>query len=211
MTTAATTPLEAATKMLEDLDHALLRLKAKGVELADERSSIALAAHAGGDEKARKRLDVINREIATHGAEVESLRIAVAMQEKVVQQAKQQEQAAADREAALKLRDELKTFVRLGQEMDKHLAAFAALADKSKASAERINALGHGSPNAMQFLTFGGLAVNSVLMFTPWKREVAQHLAPKDRRTFSQLFAGWAAGAERAVATKLGEKEETAA
>jgi chromosome segregation ATPase len=204
MTTTDTTALEQAEQTLAGLDAALLRLKARGTELADEQASIALSAHTG-DEKARKRLDAINREIAVHGSEVNSLHIAVKAAEANVASAKQEEQRAEARANALKLRDELKTFVRLGQEMDEHLAAFAALADESKASAERINALGHGSPNAMQFLTFGGLAVNSVLMFTPWKREVAVHLAPKDRRTFSSLFAGWAQGAERAVATTLGE------
>ncbi|MGC1354164.1 MAG: hypothetical protein WA858_30965 [Xanthobacteraceae bacterium] len=204
-TTTATTPLEAAEAMLANLDAALLRLQAKGVELGDERSSIALAAHTGTDDKARKRLDAINREIATHGSEVESLRIAVTMQEKVVALAKADEQRAADREAALKLRDELKTFVELGKEMDRHLQAFALLADQAKKSTERIHALGQGAPNWSQFEVFGAMAVNTVLMLTPWKKEVAQHLAPKDRRTFTQLFQGWAAGAERAVEVRLGE------
>ena len=204
-----TTELEKAEAMLANLDGALLRLKAKGVELEDQRTNIALAAHTG-DDKARKKLDQLNIQIATFGSELQSLHIAVKAAEGAVAKAKAEEARAEARANALQLREELKTFTRLGKEMDDHLQAFALLADEAKKSTQRIHGLGHGAPNWAQFETFGAMAVNSVLMFTPWKREVAVHLAPKDRRTFSSLFAGWAAGAERAVDHILGEKENAA-
>lgn len=207
---ATTTELEKAEAMLANLDAALLRLKARGVELEDERTNIALAAHTG-DDKARKKLDQLNIQIATFGSELQSLHIAVKAAEGAVANAKADEQTAEARANALKLRDELKTFTRLGKEMDEHLQAFALLADEAKKSTQRIHALGHGAPNWSQFETFGALAVNTVLMLTPWKREVATHLAPKDRRTFAGLFHGWAAGAERAVDHILGDHKEDAA
>lgn len=193
----------------------LMRKRDKAVELwknmTAERSAISFAAIAEGDKDAKKRLDQINSDGVKINAELESIDAAIGVARERVEQAKRDEQRGEDRDRALKLRDELKVFVKLGEQMDHHLQAFAALADQAKTSTQRIHALGHGAPNWSQFETFGAMAVNAVLMFTPWKREVAQHLAPRDRRTFTQLFQGWAAGAERAVAAILDEEKSDAA
>jgi hypothetical protein len=98
-------------------------------------------------------------------------------------------------------------FVRLGTEMDRHLGAWATAANEAKACLDRIHALGQASPNWSQFETFGQLALSSVTMFTPFKKE-GRHLPPKGRRLYRDLFAGWAAGAERSVAARLGEQHE---
>jgi hypothetical protein len=74
------------------------------------------------------------------------------------------------------------------------------------ATLNEIHALGQGSPNSSQWLTFGAMAMNSALMQTPWAREF-RHLAPRERRTFADLDSGWAAGAERNIAARLGEQK----
>ena len=66
------------------------------------------------------------------------------MQEKVVASAKADEQRAADREAALKLRDELKTFVALGKQMDEHPPSLRAHRRSAKKSTQRIHDLRAG-------------------------------------------------------------------
>jgi hypothetical protein len=211
MTTTDTTPLEAAEQMLAGLDAALLRLKARGVELEDERTNIALAAHAGKDAKARKRLDELNLLIGTHGSEVTSLMIAVAAQEKVVQQAKAEEQRAEDRDSALKLRDQYKRFVKLADVADEHLRSFVAAAGEIKKTVDAIHAINPGSaPTAQQLLVFGEMAVRAAVMQTMWTHSV-EFLAPNQRHTFPRLARGWAEPAIRAIDQALGdEKKEVA-
>jgi hypothetical protein len=67
-----TTDIEKAEAVLADLDSKLIRLKQRGVELGDERSQIALAAHTG-DAKARAHLDAVNAQIVTYHSESDSL------------------------------------------------------------------------------------------------------------------------------------------
>jgi hypothetical protein len=72
--------------------------------LSKERQSIAFEAHTG-DEKARRRLDQINRTAAQHGSELESLDAAIAEAENRWKQAQGEEAREADRADALKLKD----------------------------------------------------------------------------------------------------------
>jgi len=208
--TETTTPLEAATKMLEDLDHALLRLQAKGVELGDERSSIALSAHTG-DEKAKKRLGALNREIATHGAEVDSLLIAVKAAEDAVERGKQEEKYAAAAVDARALRDQYKRFVRLADVADEHLRSFVAAAGELKRTVDAIHCLNSGSaPTSQQLLVFGEMAVRAAVMETMWSRSV-EFLAPNQRHTFPKLARGWAEPAIKAIDQLLGDEKQKVA
>jgi hypothetical protein len=190
-----TTEIEKAEAVLADLDHAMLRLKARGVELGDERQSIALAAHTG-DASARKKLDALNREIAVHGSELDSLHVAVEAQEKVVAQAKAQEQSTVAREAALKAKAQYQRLAAIGQKMDEHLAAFAALAEQSRLVVNELHGLNFAMPTHAQHATFSSLATGSTLMALPWATTAEyRHLAPRDRRSFSTLYGDWSRAA----------------
>ena len=191
MTTTDTTPLEKAEQMLAGLDAALLRLQAKGVELGDERANIALSAHTG-DKDARKKLDQLNIQISTHQSEVESLRIAVTMQEKAVAAAKAEEQRAEDREAALKLRNQYKRFVKLADVADEHLRSFVAAAGEIKKTVDAIHAIQTGAaPSGQQLLVFGEMAVRAAVMQTMWSRSV-EFLAPNS----ATISPNWRGGGQ---------------
>jgi hypothetical protein len=68
--------VEHATHVLNNLRQKRDALVARGVELADERASIALAAHTG-DSKASKRLLEVNAALAVRASEVESIDAAI--------------------------------------------------------------------------------------------------------------------------------------
>ena len=111
--------LETATKTLAELEQKQVRLMARGVELGDERSQIALAAHTG-DANARKRLDALNREISTHYSEVDGLHSAIKAQEKVVEQAKRDEATAQQRDNAKLAEANYRWLIKHGPELSHH-------------------------------------------------------------------------------------------
>ena len=77
-----------------------------------------------------------------------------------------------------------------------------------KATVDEIHRLGGGAPTGPQFLSFGELALQSVLMQTPWARGF-RHLAPRERRSFVELARGWTGGhAAAKLAERLGEQHE---
>ena len=70
---------EQTNNSVADAERVLAELEAKraacvtrGTDLADERASVALAAHTG-DAAARKKLDALNRESAEHASELRSI------------------------------------------------------------------------------------------------------------------------------------------
>lgn len=204
--------MEAAEKTVADAERVLASLDQKrkacvqrGTELCDERANVALAAHTG-DAKARKQLDEINTALGTHASELASLDAALAAAASALARAQQQAETAADRKAACELRVAFDRFVTLGEEADRALATFLAASVEMKAVMDEIHSLGGGAPTGQQFLTFGSMATDAVLMMTPWKREY-RHLAPRDRRTFADLARGWLAGAAPAIAARLGEQQ----
>jgi hypothetical protein len=188
-TKAEVTALEAATVVLADLDSKLIRLKQRGVELGDERQSLALAAHTG-DDKARKRLDQVNALIATHHSEVDSLHAAVKAQEKVVAQAKTDEQRAEAAVNADNLRKIIRHRKKIAAEFDTHMAKATQLLADYKQAAEAASALAPVPPTAMQMLTFVEAVVHGYFMETFVKRGF-RRLAPNERRTPTQLDASW--------------------
>jgi hypothetical protein len=62
--------VKEAEAVVAQLEQKRIKCVARGTELADERASIALLAHADNDAKARKRLNEINSEIAVHSSEL---------------------------------------------------------------------------------------------------------------------------------------------
>jgi hypothetical protein len=202
-----TTDIEKAEAVLADLDSKLIRLKQRGVELGDERSQIALAAHTG-DAKARAHLDAVNAQIVTYHSESDSLFDAIKAQEKLVAQAKHEEQSAEARDRALALRNQYKRFVKLADIADEHLRSFVAAAGELKKTMDAIHAINPGSaPTAQQLLVFGEMAVQSQIMGTMWSRCVS-FLPPNQRHAFPKLARGWAEPALRAIDHALGDEKK---
>jgi hypothetical protein len=183
------TDLEAATKIVADLETKLIRLKQRGVELGDERQSIALAAHTG-DGQARKRLDAVNQEIATHHSEVDGLCSAIEAAKLRVDQAKAAEQRAAAAVDADNLKKIIRHRKKIAAEFDAHMAKATQLLADYKQTCEAASALAPVPPTAMQMLTFVEQVVHGYFMNTFVKRGF-RVLTQRERMTLTQLDAGW--------------------
>ena len=67
--------------------------------------------------------------------------------------------------------------------------------------------IGCPSPNRYQDDVFGAMAFKAAAMKTPFRIE---HLAPKDRRSFAELWAGWRQGVLRFAEERMPSREEAA-
>jgi hypothetical protein len=75
------------------------------------------------------------------------------------------------------------------RKIDETLALLAAEGNAFKADLRILNhQLGCSHPNEHQLQSLRERAVKSALMFSPFKIE---HIAPGERRTFSELTEGW--------------------
>jgi predicted translin family RNA/ssDNA-binding protein len=140
-----------AEKTLNTLRDKREMLVACGVELGEERTRLAFAAHAGDDPKARARLDEINREAALHDSELRSLDAAIAEAAVRVERAQRAEAQAADKASALALR---KTVNEIGECMhyaDTHLDKAIVALNAVHTALDQIHASGSDFPTHMQF------------------------------------------------------------
>jgi hypothetical protein len=182
-----TTALESARDTLAQLKDKLAESDRRSIDLESEARQISLAAMTG-DAAARKRLDKLNGERATHELESRNVRAAIRAQEAAVVEAERAEEATrlaegADRALALGER-----LVERARKIDEAFGLIAEESNAFMADITALNQIGLRNPRADQFTVLGSMAANAALMFTPLK---IQHLAPKDRRTFEELASGW--------------------
>ena len=200
-----TTPLEAATKVLEDLDAKLIRHKQKGVELGDERSSISLSAHTG-DKSARARLDKLNAEISTHQSESESLHAAIEAQEKIVAAARSDEQSTEVRAKATEAEVNYRWLMEHGPKLSEHAVALAALLTEVKRRLDANHALGFQFPTSMQFISAMTRATSAMIMTLPLKNFEHEFLQPGQRFNYGEVIKGWGLTGLRYTEQQLKEK-----
>ena len=109
--------VETAEKILTDLQAKRQRLVARGVEIGDQRASVAYDAHADGSAKDEKILADLHREAAEHASQLAGLDSAIKVAEEKLAKAREREATRADRESAQALKAEVKAFVACGQEI----------------------------------------------------------------------------------------------
>jgi hypothetical protein len=189
----------------EKRDRALIR----GDEITDERRALAFAAHAENDSAARKRLSTLNLESVTIAAEIETIDAALAEANSRLDACRRAAEIEADQAAARELREVLGEFRKCGRQMEDALAAFVGAAVAFREHLTKIHNLGCDFPSHGLADVNARLAIGTALMQTPWRREF-EHLAPGERRTFTQLVDGWAARIEPGVRRRLGEAEDKA-
>ena len=201
---------EATVRDLERKREACVR---RGVELADERANVALAAHTG-NVKARKRLDEINTAIATHESELASLGAAI----KAAGESLKKAEAAAALEADRKLAGEARVIVdrieSLFASADLHFKqAFEAL-KAADGRIEELHQLGFAFPTALQVRMNARFAFMTYLVALPkyWWNEIqhagVQYPSPAERRTFSQFWSQMSASLSRQITQRLGEAKQ---
>jgi hypothetical protein len=203
------TSVEAAEKVLAELQNKRQAVAARVKVNADRRQEIGYDVHAGDDKAARQTLDKLIADSVVLSGELESLDGAIKPACARLVQVRRTEAVRAERANALRLRGELRHFEECAAKLD---VAFATIADVGREFhdvAARMHSLGAPVPSGQQVDSLGYRSLLTVIAASPWARHF-DHVAPNERRTFSQLVAIWVASNERAIAARL-EQEEHAA
>jgi hypothetical protein len=205
------TDVEQAEHVLNNLRQKRDAVVARGVELGEEQAKLAFAAHAGGDAKAKKRLDEINRESALHDSELRSLDAAIGEAGARVQQARAASAAEKDKAAALALRATVAEIGEAVRYADVHFGKAIDALNAVNGALDQIHASGESFPTNMQFAANAERALKTALMQLPrvWWRDFGQHLAPNERRTFTSFWAEMEKSLENRIRPRLGESERT--
>lgn len=204
---SAATDVEAAERVVQELTEKRERIAHRVREISEERRTLAFAAHASADQDARSRLDALNSEGATIAGEFEGIDAAIAEANRRLGAARQAADLEVDRAHARELRSVLAKFVEHGRKTDQALAALINETSSLRETLTQMHGLGCDFPSHALADTNARLAVVTALMQTPWRREF-EHLAPRERRTFTELVNGWAARIEPAIRQRLGETGE---
>lgn len=203
------TDVENAIAIIKRFDDKRRALIEKNVELADERQRIAFLAHSG-DKKARARLDAINSEASIYVSELQSIEAAGREANNRLDTAQRAEAMAADKAAALQLREKLAKLTELGLIIDDCFADLNSAGTEMKEVLNAIHSLGCPSPTHEQLRVLGALALKTALQGTPiWAKEF-EPIPPNQRRTFRSLVIGWQDMIERNIEQRLGEKKDAA-
>ena len=209
-----TTEIEKAEQTLATLQAKRAACIKRGTDLADERAAVALDAHTG-DSKAAKRLAEIHGAIATHGSELASIDAAIKAAGERLQQAQASESQTQARKVARELLKRARVIVEHARTLDDantiRVEASRAIADELTEMRSLAHGIGLFVPSHDQFLALGSRADHTAGMQTPFAREVAEHLPPRERRTHSSYAVSWRDAIAKAVAALVGEDKQTEA
>jgi hypothetical protein len=179
----------------------------RAVALQETRASIALAAHADNDSRARSRLNEINRECTDHVSELASLDAALKAAHKRLDETQHREASVADQANAKELRDELRRFTDTGLRIDAALATLVEAGATLRQSLYRMHTLGAASPSHEQLSVLGTQALFTALEQTDWSEQF-RRLAPSQRRTFKSLARSWHDQIMPSIARRLAESDD---
>jgi hypothetical protein len=204
--------VETATKTLNDLMDRKDELLARAGKLSTDRGKLAFAAHAGGNKDAKERLRRLNDDAVLCNCDLETIDAAIGEATSRLETARQAEALAADREAALQLRDKLSKFVELGLQADDALWDLAQSMNAMITALHELHQAGQAAPTSEQFRVNAVMAIKTMLQELPetWVRDFEfSRLAPGQRKRFKDICAGWQAQIEQAIAVRLGEQPKT--
>ena len=206
--------VQKSEAVIADLETKRAACVRRGTELADERAAVALDAHTGNT-KARKRLDEINAAIAAHGSELASFDAAIKAAGERLQQAQASASQTQARKVARELLKRARVIVEHARTLDDantiRVEASRAIADELTEMRSLAHGIGLFVPSHDQFLALGSRADHTAGMQTPFAREVAEHLPPRERRTHSSYAVSWHVAITKAAAAILGEDKQEAA
>jgi hypothetical protein len=196
-----------AERTLSSLQAKRAAAAARAEAISRERESIGYAVFVDDDAAARKQLEKLNAEGATIAGNLEALDAAIAKATEKVVAAKAAAAKAADRQQALALRGHVVEFVECGKQADAALAMLIAATHGMRAALNAIHGCGSDFPSHQQLLSLGEHALKTGLMQMPGFARAFEHLPPSSRRSFSDLFEGWASMIERNnISPRLGEE-----
>jgi hypothetical protein len=184
--------VEEAQQIVSTLEGRLVEVTNAATQLQEARR-IAFDANTG-DEKARKALDKANAASASAALEIENVRSAIEEARRRLGEAEHAEQMAGLAEKADEVKKLAAEFEQLGPEVDADFVSVRGKLERAMWIVDRFHVLGVTHPRGEQIKVLGGLALATALMGLPLKAE-REHLAPRERKTFTELFGGWASGA----------------
>ncbi len=196
---AATAALEAARATVADLEAKLSESRSSLVEIEARLNDVSLPAHTG-DEHARKGLDRLSRERATLFGTIDGLERAIASARKQVEVAKAAAQDAVDRDKAQRALAMLDAFQGRAVRLQASLEAFIAEYERLVDDFGKLDLLGY-RPTSYPLVALNMKnAVATALQFTDLRMDF---LAPKDRRQFVDVIAGWASAIRTRASARL--------
>jgi hypothetical protein len=165
-------------------------LVAHGEELSVRRKALSFAANTG-DAKAKKQLDALSAEAATHHIEIENLDAAIEEGKVRLDAARIEANNAQKRRNAELIRDNLLVaFKDNGTRLDQIMAELHEQASRQQEILHRIRTLGCEAPTGTSVKINSGNAVSAVISQTIWNNAAAP-LRASERQTFGKLYATW--------------------
>jgi hypothetical protein len=178
--------------VLNALEAKRKKLVARGEKLPEMRRNAAYAAHVEKDADARRALDEVAVEVATHASELASVDDAIEAARGMVSIAQAVEADAERRERAREAMKVVAECRQLGHDLDE---AFRVIAERGKVLKPLLiklhEATGGNFPSYQQLDTLGFSALQTAILSTPWAKQF-RPIRPGSRRRFSDLFDGWA-------------------
>jgi hypothetical protein len=199
------TTVAIAEQMLQRFERDRSELVERRAALAEKRRALAFDAHAG-DAAAVKQLDNLNREDGELKTKIASVDDAVAEARRRLDQARDAEARATEREKVKALRSALARFVDAGKGCDSALEVLVASSTAMRDALTQINRLGCSHPSHAQLDSLGAIALRTALTATAWTRYF-ERVGPTERKTFAGLVATWATMVERHITSRLGDEE----
>jgi hypothetical protein len=194
---------EAAIANLQQKRDALIE---RGKQLDQVRASIAFAALAYDDAKARQRFDALNRETMEHLSELSGLDAALKTATQRLEAAKRHEAKQADRAKAVELRTALKQFEQHAAGVDSALEVLVASCNGMQDALTAMHHCGSNFPSDAQLQSLGGSVLLGALSKTIFRRNF-ETLPPLERnRSMSAVVQQWSDTVERSVKQRLGDQ-----
>jgi hypothetical protein len=170
------------------------------------RASYAFAAHARGDETARRKLDQVNRETAEHGSELASIDAALVTARLRLDAAQRHEAKAADRAKAVELRAALKQFEQHAAGVDSALEVLVSSCNGMQDALTAMHRCGSTFPSDAQLQSLGGRVLLGALSKTVFRRNF-ETLPPLERdRSMARIVQQWSDTVERSIQQRLGDQ-----
>jgi hypothetical protein len=199
--------VEQAEKTLADLMDQKDELVARAKKLTTDRANLAYSAHTG-DKGAADKLRKANDATITFNIELEGIDAAIVEATKRLDIAHRAEAASIDRAQAQQLKQAAAKMVQLGELLDDCWTDMIGAANELRDLVNTIHGLNSSTPNHDQVRVLGVLCMKTGLMQTLWAKEF-EHIAPNQRRSFSQTTGSWAATIEQSIAARLPEQPKT--
>jgi len=203
---AATAALEAARATVADLEAKLAETRASLATIEARLDETALPAHTG-DVAAKSSLDKLAKERATLRGTIDGLERAIASAVKQVAVAEAAERDAAERDKAKRALAMLDTFEERAVRLQASLQAFIAEYGRLTADFNKLDALGYAPTSYPLVRVNMRNATMTKLMFTDLQGDF---LAPKDRRDFAAVIAGWSAAIRARAGARLKAQRKAA-